>query len=197
MQILLRRALIPILAACCFSTLTPLVANAQLDRIELYSDEGLSQCSLSDASPGIGDVFVVHKLGDDPVGARGLYFRLVPSNGFTGTWLEDIVRAPVWDVTGTSQSGIGILYADPCPTTSVLVLQVRYQLFGTSSPCSFVEAAPWEGICCILITSCYNGAEYPVEGDRIQVNPDASCPCGIPVATESTTWGRIKALYRN
>jgi hypothetical protein len=195
MQHPLLRTLTWILATGFVLALTPLAVNAQLDRIELYSDEALSECALADASRGIGDVYAVHHI-EDPVGARALYFRLVSSPGFSGTWLEDIVRAPAWATIGTSQTGFAIQYPSPCPTTSILVLQARYQLFGTSSPCSFVEAVPWNGICCIVTLSCWTTAEYPVDGDRIHVNLDASCPCGVPVATEPTTWGRVKALYR-
>lgn len=192
----LRRVPIWIPVTSFLLTVTPLAVNAQLDRIELFSDEALSQCALTDANSGIGNVYVVHHIAD-PLGTDALYFRLVSSPGFTGTWLEDIVRAPARATIGTSQAGFAIAYPMPCPTGSILVLQARYQLFGTSSPCSFVEAAPWEGICCIIVLGCWNTAEYPADGDRIHVNPDVSCSCAVPVATEPTTWGRIKAMYRN
>jgi hypothetical protein len=35
---------------------------------------------------------------------------------------------------------------------------------------------------------------WPATGGDIVVNPDGSCMCDIPV--ESTTWGKIKELYK-
>jgi hypothetical protein len=43
-------------------------------------------------------------------------------------------------------------------------------------------------------------AEFPATaGQGVTINPDGSCPCGQlnqPLATEPSTWGQVKSLYR-
>jgi hypothetical protein len=167
-------------------------------RVALFSDAGLSKCSLTDSSPQIIDVYVAHittgSLAESD--AASIQFRITSSPGFTGTWLEDIVPTGMSHF-GASQSGIGIGYGS-CPTAgTILVLHLRYQLQGTSTPCSFLEAGPYPNLCCVATQTCYFFNELPVDGGRLQVNPDQSCPCEATLAIEPSTWGRIKAMYRN
>jgi len=175
--------------------MNPAAAHAALGgRVALYSDAGLSECTLTDTSPRVADVYVVHS----PVayGAVGIMFKLAPSAGFDGTWIEDIFPPGMGGV-GTSPSGIAVGSLS-CWFNDRLVLHVRYQMQGASSSCSFVEAVPYPGFSWIITTTCGEGCELPVDGSRLLVNADESCPCEPPpLASESTTWGRIKAMYRN
>lgn len=192
-----RLVLVHILIGFLFSMI-PIAAHAGWGgRVELYSDASLSQCTLTDTSPAIADIYVFHKMSTWTIidGASGITFRLGSSAGFTGGWLEDIIP-PGLVASGSSQTGIAVGYG--CwHNTDVMVLRARYQMQGTSQPCSFVEVLPQPGHPWIETMTCGYWDFLPVDGDRIQVNPDASCPCEIPVATQSTTWGRIKAMYRN
>jgi hypothetical protein len=178
---------------------TGAVQAATGGRIDLYSDAALSACSLTDTEPGIASVYVVHRIAGFPVvvdGTVGILFRLVSSTGFTGTWIDDVFPAGMIP-SGTSQSSIAVAYGGLCMRSDVLVLQARYQMQGASPPCAFVETAPYRDYFAILASPC--GLDpLPVDGEHIYVNPDASCPCDVPpVATDSSTWGRVKALYRN
>lgn len=170
---------------------------ASYGRIMLYSDAGLSECSLTNMGSGITDVYVVHSTsGTDGANLdfTGIVLRLTPSTGFNGAWLEDIVPAGM-SSNGTSPSGIGIGYGT-CRFGELLALHVRYEMQGPSLSCSFVEAVPYPSYPWIIETTCGEGLEFPVDDGRIFVNPDSSCPCEAPLATEPTTWGRIKAMYR-
>jgi len=161
-------------------------------RLGLYSDVALSECTLADSSPRIADVYVVHSVTGSAAafdGAISIMFQLGSSAGFTGTWLEDVLPAGMAAV-GTSQSGIIIGY--PCSHSSLVVLKIRYQMHGTSSSCSAVEAIPNA-----ITWTCFYGDELPVDNGRLVVNSNQSCSCDMPVATESSTWGRVKAMYRN
>ena len=182
------------------STTVAHVAHAALGgHVVLYSDASVSRCTVTDAGPSVADVYVVHVIRGSFVefyGAAGIQFRLSSSAGFTGTWLEDVIPAGM-SASGVSPSGIGIGYGVGCPTDSPLILHARYQLLGSSSACSFLEAAPYPNLCCIVTRTCFLGDEFPVDGARLVVNPDQNCPCETPLATEPTTWGRIKAMYRN
>lgn len=71
----------------------------------------------------------------------------------------------------------------------VLVLTMSYQFFGTSGACSQITIGPAPGILVPFAISlgCWDPVEC--EAGTLRVN--------CTVATESTTWGRVKALYRN
>jgi hypothetical protein len=182
----------------CHVVAPPAAEAAFGGRVAMYSDAGLSVCSLVDAAPQIADVYVVHITAGSVMesDASGIQLRLTSSAGFTGTWLEDVIPSGM-SHAGTSQSGIGIGYGATCPTSGIiLMLQARYQMHGTSAECSFVEAGPYPNLLSIASTTCYFFDELPVDGDRLQVNPDPSCSCEGAVATKPTTWGQIKAMYR-
>jgi len=193
---MMARILLPLLI---ISLMSPAAAHAASGgRIALYSDAGLSECALTDMSAGVADVYVFHNVQGSAVlylGVAGISFALLPSSGFDGTWLEDIVPAGL-GANGTSPSGtnVGSL---TCWFRDKLLLHVRYQVQGGSSSCSFLQAVPYPGFPSIDALTCGTGEPIPVDGDRIFVNPDGSCPCDVPVAIEPTTWGRIKAMYRD
>ena len=162
----------------------------------LYSDAGHTDCTLVDNTPRFVDVYVVHKIdniGDVGGDAYLLAFRLSASVGFTGTWIQEVVPAGITKV-GTSPAGIAMGY-NACRTGDVEVLRVTYQLFGTSSPCSSLQATAYPGYDFIYTQDC-SFTDRAVAGRALVVNQDASCPCQIPVAAEPTTWGHVKALYR-
>lgn len=176
--------------ACLLASATASIAS----RLALYSDAAMSQCSLTDTNAGIADVYVVHR--ELPFqGAVGSVFEVAASAGFVGTWLEDISPAGLTR-NGTSQSGIAVGYGGVCKFTDLLILHVRYQMQGTSTPCSFLQASPYPGFPWIFTTTCGDDTELPVEGGRLIVNADQTCPCGT-VATQPSTWARIKAMYRD
>ena len=192
---MIARVLFLLLLTCI---LDPLVVRAALGgRIALYSDAGLSECSLKDTSPGAADVYVVHRItgSNAAAGVTGVMFALVPSPGFSGTWIEDIVPLGL-NRNGTSPTGIGVGYST-CRFGDLLVLQVRYQMQGTSSSCSFLEAIAYPSFPWILTTTCGEGDPIPVDGTRLMVNANQSCLCEGPLAVESSTWGRIKAMYKD
>ena len=165
-------------------------------RVALYSDAGLSQCSLADTGPGVSEIHVVHELSALAIveGVTGISFRLVSSAGFTGTWVEDIV-SPGMAAAGGSQVGTHLGYGG-CKHTDVMMLRVRYQLQGTSTSCSSISATAYPELCCIVTSTC-NFIEFPVDDGVLIVNGNQSCPCGATVATKPSTWGRIKAMYRD
>jgi hypothetical protein len=163
------------------------------DQVNIYSDPAFTSKEAFDTAPGTLTLFVVH---ENPVlpdqGRTYSEFRITPSVGFTGVWLSETSPFPV---IGTSPTGIQIGYGY-CVTLPALVLQVTYTVFGTSEDCSrldvaehpqniFAEDAP--------VTVDCNFEFLIGTGGRLTVNPTANCP---PVPVESSTWGKVKALYR-
>jgi hypothetical protein len=152
------------------------------ERIVLFSDEALTNTMLTDTSPRIVDVYVAHL---ETPGTTGCLFRIAASPGFTGVWLGD---SSPWYTAGNSQAGITVVY-EKCLAGNAVMLKVTYQLFGTSANCSSLRTTnhpitiPGQVYC----DRCFS--EYSL--------PESSLLINCTVATESTTWGRVKALYRD
>lgn len=171
-----------------------LTAEAALGgRILAYGDASSSQCSLTDITPQVSDVFFIHSVGEQVDLVNHIEFRLAPSIGFTGVWLEDALPTGMTK-QGSSHDGIVIFY-NSCKSGDFLVLRARYQLSGTSVPCSYIDVVAYPGLDEIETADC-SFERYPVDGARIFVNPDVTCPCATTVANDRITWGRVKALYR-
>jgi hypothetical protein len=157
-------------------------------RLAIFTDEGLTQSTLEDNVPRIVNLFVVDS-GDIATGdhiATGVIFATEPSPGFTGVWLGD---ASDYLFVGDSQTKMNIAYGG-CHLLPVVALTMTYQFFGTSSSCSELWITPPDGMPCVLSPdSGCNWVEHCITDlGHLRVN--------CPVATESTTWGRVKALYR-
>ncbi len=155
--------------------------------IRLFCDSLYTCTETDDTVPGILTVYVVH----DPEGGEiydwhtAAQFMVSGGGGFTGTWLAD--TSPYPRLIGTSPTGISILY-DTCAPPGHL-LTIRYMMWGTSTPDSYLEVLPHpdEPMKLILVYPCTGFANY-CDGGRLTINPS-----GVP--TESTTWGRIKEMY--
>lgn len=165
--------------------LLPIAAFA--GRVEIYADPALTQCSLSDTSPRTANVYVSET---GYYGDVGLRFRIEPSPGFTGVWISE--TSPFVTV-GNSQTDLSIGFGS-CRYGQFTVLTTTYQLFGTSS-CSTLSIAAANGFPWPICVYC--AGEYFCDGYlALHINCDGSANCN-PLATEPTTWGRVKALYRN
>lgn len=155
-------------------------------RISIYSDATLSECTLSDASPRVTSVYVAETSDQ----ATGLRFGVAADPGFTGVWLAE--TSPFTTI-GNSQTDLSIGFG-ACMAGQFLVLTIDYQLFGTST-CSNLSIVAAPGFLEPICTSCLFH-EVPCSGlDPLHVNCSGSFDCN-PVPVESSTWGRVKALYR-
>jgi hypothetical protein len=129
----------------------------------------------------------------------------------TMTYLSETHYASVLE--GNTQGGITFCLGGP-QGDPVRLAAVHYQAHGTSDECSEIVVAPYPGsntIDAILEPGQYGWYAY---GSRLAINPNTNEGCGYcddliyygdpdnpydfcqPVATDVTTWGRIKALYR-
>jgi len=168
--------------AILFLVLLSWVSFAHAEKLRIYSDVALTDSTLNDHSPRVANLYIVH----DMFGGTGIRFRIAPSAGFTGVWLSE--TSPFVTV-GNSGSDLSIGYGS-CLFGPVLVLTVTYQFFGTSSACSEAHISPPPGFGCVL------AASYGCAFVEICVYDLGVLPVNCPIAVESTTWGRVKALYR-
>jgi hypothetical protein len=172
------------IAAVCLSTVAG-VSRAQ-GVLRLFTDPALTQCSLSDTAPGLVNVYIA-ELSASSLAAR---FRVEASPGFTGIWVSD---ASPFQLLGSSPTDANLFFGT-CQAGNFLILTVTYQLFGTST-CSQLAIAPSVGqpipICygCFDPSICHNNRP-------LYVNCGGTVDC-YPLAANPSTWGTVKALYRD
>jgi hypothetical protein len=161
--------------------------NAQQNHIALYSDAGYTDCKLSDAGPGLVNVYVVHKSGG---GATASQFKVQAGPGVTLSYLRDTLQPPSLSL-GDTQNGITVAYSG-CRYSEILVVTISYFASGTSRNCSTLSVVPDPAIGVIQVVDC---GSFKLEGTgaRLVINPDGTCDCGP--TTQITNWGRIKAQY--
>jgi hypothetical protein len=158
------------------------------DQINIYSDANFTSKEALDNVPGTLTVFIVH---EPTPWTLATWFKITPSNGFTGMWLSETTP---FLFLGTSPTGIQIAYGT-CLEGPTLVLEVTYSVFGTSEPCSYLEVGAHPEMDCggPYTEGCpYFEMETGI-GGRLTINPTPQCS---PAPVEPSTWGRVKALYR-
>jgi hypothetical protein len=104
-----------------------------LENIGVFSDESGTSCSLEDNHSGVVQLYVVQK---NVRGALGVEFRVVESDGFTGTLLAASFPSVV--TSGNVSSGIAVAYGT-CRTGDVVIGTLTYSMQGTSIRC-------WAGV---------------------------------------------------
>lgn len=162
-------------------------AHGETDFINLYADPAHTVRETFDTAPGLLKVYVVHEY---TTGATSSAFRIVGSPGFTGTWVSD--SSPFSAILGATPTGVYMSYAK-CIASPTLIFEITYALAGTSSTCSFLEVVNHPDLPFIMTPNCSADEPGPAHGGKLLVNPDSSCST---VATQQSTWGRIKSLYR-
>ena len=189
-----------LLVACVVVALVSAVASAQtMGRIGLASDLAGGDCNLFDI-PGIVEV---HMFIYNLAGVAGVHFAAPKPDCWTGaTWLFDNVPHAVF--LGNTQdpvAGLAIGFG-LCIDSPVHLGSIVYFSQGQAPSCCMypVIKAQADGhpefdspimILCSELTKVFGTA-----GFVSPINPDHTCDCMLPLATERTTWGGIKSLYR-
>lgn len=82
---------------------------------------------------------------------------------------------------------------------SRMLVTVTYAGLGTSALCSYLDVVAhpnFEHLGILVQTCTFENVPAPTRG-RLHVNPNATCAPWCVVSTEETTWGGVKALYRD
>lgn len=187
-------------AVCCLVLIAASSLRAE-NRFDLFVDQAMTQCALADHAPGTQTIHVF--LSGSEAATFAVLSAPRPDCWQGASWVGDVMPGNrAW--TGNTQIGIGVTLYVPgiaeCKTPPVLVCSMLFVASGTSQPCCDYVVAPaslpqepygLEYIDCAFL-------EHPASvGRKVTINPDPSCRCELPLATESSTWGRVKALYRN
>jgi hypothetical protein len=166
---------------------TPLLAA---ERLSLYSDPAMTDCALVDDVPGLKTIYVGH----ETFGAMASQFRVRTPDCWTGVSFVSSVPAPGFNAVGDAPDDMIVTY-DVCYGGAFLVATITYLSTAEPSHCCWIylekgPSAPLEGVVSLDCTF----TPHIVGGFVVLINPDFSCRCSNPV--NSSTWGRMKALYR-
>jgi len=164
-------------------------ALAQVEGLGLFADQAGLNCEVTDAVAGIKRVYVVHL---NSIGATGSEF-LVDTSASTMALIVASVPAGFLSI-GSSDTGVSIAYQE-CKIGTFLVMTLTFDNFGDSAPCSRLRMLedPTATPPARIWADC-SSQPHDFPGGQAIVNADVTCPCDV--ATEATTWGTIKALYR-
>jgi len=193
----MKRLLIPALAVIFF-TIPSFAQDGQGGLIGIYLDTWGEICDIDDCDLGsvtVLEVRIIHKLAPE---ASASQFMIVESSGFTGSYLGEEIPE-TFTGFGNSRHGIALGYAG-CYESPVHIMTVRYLIYGTSAPNSYIEVVgdPDEHLGWgVIMTDCDHFPEiHPALGGRAYINGDGLFSC-TTTPVEPKTWGQIKALYRN
>jgi len=158
--------------------------------ILLYSDPLGTDCFVDDNPAGTIFVYVFHTFHP---GATGSQFR-IQQNGTNWVFAADLPQSGTL-VVGTAETGATYSYG-ACRTGHYNFLNLLYTATGSAEVCATLWAvADSTASGTIEATMCDSRIETALGWWPLTVNSDGSCPCGVEPAVESSSWGRIKALY--
>jgi hypothetical protein len=187
-------------------TSIPAAVHAQLQTqvLELSANEFTHDCDLLNVTPGVRTVYVRLFFN---IGSTAVRFRVVPGPNVTLSYLSETHMYPM--TLGDSQSGISVCFGE-CLVGDAVVAAISYMSYGTGSNCGLLLLAPHPEAETVEILDC-DGAPRAAWLLDINVNHNTPCGCsplrivsGTPhafgcaaLSLQASTWGAIKALYRN
>ena len=155
--------------------------------IGIFSDAAATSCEIADPGGNVQVmVYIVQTSSVQPV--VGSAWTLQWDAGMSMDYVSD---STTYSKVGDAQNGASVFYFT-CTAGTFVIDTVTFLSHGTSAPCSYMRLGPHptQGR---IIVQC-NFAGTPFQGGEGIVNPNDNCHC--TVATEPTTWGRVKSLYR-
>ncbi len=179
-------------------------ANAQAtDYLRFYSDVAGTTCFLNYTDIGVA---TVHIFQTGPVRSAALQFSAIAPACWSGaTWLGDAVNG-AWLSLGSSQDPVyGLSVATSgCQDLPLYVGSINHLVTDLSVECCEYAPGPIEDARVpgtLQYVDCTNPSSHnwvirPLQPVGLTVNSNPSCPCEQPLAATTTTWGRVKALYR-
>ncbi|MCH7548167.1 MAG: hypothetical protein IH969_01295 [Candidatus Krumholzibacteriota bacterium] len=170
-------------------------ARAQgVGAIMLHSDALATSCNITQNPSGLVTVYVFHSFHNGVIASQ---FK-IEDNGADFVWIADELQQSGTLNIGTTNVGGTFAYGE-CITTNFNFVNVLYDAQGTADFCSSLEIVPAPGAITGTIDAVDCSLPFPVVsvagGSTLTVNCPDEGQCGGVVPVESTTWGRVKALY--
>ena len=151
---------------------------AMAEHIGLFADQAGTNCTLA---PGFNpNVYLVESsLG----GTTGSRFKVVPGAG-NSIFAFNTSYVPIGNVS----NDLSLAYGQ-CLTGQVVLGSLLMSLAGPGN----LEVTAADAFPNIIYTDCLFG-EYPATGGKAYVGVAGNCQ--FPIATQPSTWGQVKSLYR-
>jgi len=165
--------------------------------ISVFADPSANSCTLLDAVPALFDVYVIHTEMTDTWGILGSRFKLIQGPGFSASYVSESIAVP--GHVGSVATGITVDYG-ACSFGTLMLATVTFQGYGTSTPCSYLDIGPDPALggTAPITQNCFFDLYLAPSVGRFYVNPEpGQCQPNCIVATKPTTWGGVKALYRD
>ena len=151
---------------------------AMAEHIGLFSDTNGTDCKL--AAGFNPNVYVVESsLG----GTTGSRFKVTPGAG-NSILAFNTTYVPI----GNISNDLSLAYGQ-CLTGQVVLGSILMSLAGPGS----LEVVAADAFPTIIYTNCLFG-EFPATGGKAYVGVVGDC--AFPIATQPSTWGQVKSLYR-
>lgn len=179
-------------------------ASAQGNYLSFHSDAAGSSCFLNYTDLGVATTHVIFT-GSLPSSA--IQFSAVTSACWSGaTWLGDVID-PAFLSLGSSQDpmfGISVAFT-ACLQPPIYVGTINHLVTDVSAECCSYGPGPatvlmpGDDLVIIATVDCTDGGFGVIRSvapSGLVVNGNPSCPCEQPLAATTTTWGQVKALYR-
>lgn len=190
----MKRMIVTALALVAFGAGVVSAANYQ---VKISADNTLSSCALAGNGSGVQQVHVF--LTGDESATAVMFYLPIPSCWSGTTWLSDNL-AEDWLFIGSSQEDLGLSIAfGVCRSLPLYLGHVDFAGVTSSTCCdlTLVHPSAWTNYATPTQAVDCNFDEFDGAGSKLIINPASSCPCGQqPLATEESTWGHVKALYR-
>jgi len=155
--------------------------------IMVFSDPSATDCNFTDTG-GLIDAYVWHMYS--PGATASEWMLNVINVGWT-----HLFDTPDFDlVIGKSVDGVAVGY-EACLQGDFRLMTVNF--FGSNAdPCGLIGIVAAPAKYGVRSKDCAENVHY-IPGGEARVNPVPGCWCGTPPSpVESTTWGKVKALYR-
>lgn len=159
-------------------------------RIGLYSDLGYSDCNLVQALYVTQNVYIVHTLAASGNSAQ---FKLV--HNYTTGVIAGAIDFHGNLTLGSLATGIAITYGG-CKALPYKLCTMPFTPIAIGGAClATFEIVPDPAVVAgvVQVVDC-SAVKQVADGGKLTVNGNQTCPCII--ATEPTSWSRIKSLYQ-
>lgn len=178
-------------------------ARAQgTDYLAFYSDVNGTTCFLNYTDLGVATVYIFQT---GPVRSSAIQFSAITPACWVGaTWLGDIVPSPFLPLGSSQDPVMGLSVATAgCKDLPIYIGSINHLVTDPSANCCVyapgpVQAAEIPGT--LQYVDCTNPwPDWPIRPLQpvgLTINRTPECPCELPLSTNESTWGQVKALYR-
>jgi hypothetical protein len=155
---------------------------------------GSGDCNLTEALFTVQSVWVVHQGG-----ANAKAWRLrVSQNWSNATYIAPVY--PILYINPPDVFGGDTFFGTGCVSAPYPFIQLQFMPMSAAPPCTVeLRVLPDPGTASgqVEVIDCGDNTLYARSpAPYVSVNGGAACPCLGPVATDPSTWSKVKSQYR-